>query len=328
MTDQNEIVVTYQFAVPSKGKASKFFTRRFGYTVWNILVPPALEIAGVTSKVLRASATLRVFEEDFIKDEAGLKLFDELATGLDLTTKELTHGIYHKEGVKPLRIRVRGLKENNFQNRMPLYVCDPARKDGRTAFSQQFFMDQLIRAQNGGDNYDRIPRIARPPVMGLRVGKKVMGTGVDSGAIDTRTSYTGYMLVVLPAEPEIDLEAETATFNNVNDLGCAVYVPLSLITLMSNLYFKLEPRWRKLIEEDHELVETNRNPELADNRRLRLTAGRDSRKPDQGEQKRSRKRGAGRKGKAQAESRSEPTPETKTDDATSAEAPSPTTAEA
>jgi hypothetical protein len=325
MTDKNEIVVIYQFATPSKGKAGKYFTRRFGYNVWNILVPPALEIAGVTSKVLRASATLRVFDEDFVKDEDGLKLFDEIAIGLELTTKELVHGIYNKDGA-PLQIRVRNLPQEDFRNRMPLYVCDPARKNGRTAFSQQFFMDQLVRAQNGGDNNDRIPRGARPPVMGLRVGKKVMGTGVDSGAIDTRTSYTGYVLVVLPAEPEIDLEAKTATFNNVNDLGCAVYIPLSLITLMSNLYFKLEPRWRKLIEEDHELLETNRNPELADNRRLQLTAGRDSRKPNQGEQKRSRKRGADRKGKAQAESRPEET--VKADDATSAEAPSPTTAEA
>lgn len=324
--EKNEIVVAYQFAVPSKGKASKFFTRRFGYSVWNILVPPALEIAGVTGKVLRASATLRVFEEDFVKDEAGLKLFDELATGLDLTTKELTHGIYHKEGSKPLQIRVRNLSKESFHNRMPLYMCDPARKDGRTAFAQPFFMDQLVRAQNGGDHYDRIPRNGRPPVMGQRVGKKVQGTGVDSGAIDTRTSYTGYLLVVLPAEPEIDLEAGTATFNNVNDLGCAVYIPLSLITLMSNLYFNLEPRYRKLIEEDHKLVETNRNPVLAGNRRLQLTAGRDSRMPDSGEQKRSRKRGT-RKSKAQAklEDQGEKTEEKKADDATSDEASTPTT---
>lgn len=295
--NQKKIRVSYEMPVPSKGPAERYFTERLTYRVQNVLVPRPVEIEGVAPHVLRSSINLRIFREDLIDTEEGLQRFFEMAPGVEPTTRGLISGVYKSHG-RDLRIMVKGLAKDDFRNRMPVYVVDPARKDGRTNFTQHLNMSELISALAGDDRFDRIMRHGRAPIQGMRVGKKVSGTGVDSINAETRVSYTGYMLVYLPSQPTVDLEEGTAAFSGLNELGCAIYIPTSFIGFAINLFYKLEPRWREMIGKEHELVEAESQGE----RRLQLTSGHVAQKPrkPEGEPKPKRDRKA-RKGKDKAE---------------------------
>lgn len=296
---EKKIYVSYEMPISSKGELMRYFTERFTYRVGNVLVPRPIEIEGVAPHVLRSSVNLRIFGEDLVETEEALQNFFLAAPGVDAATRELLSGIYKSHG-RDLRIKVNGLaKKDSWRNRMPLYVVDPARKDGKTQFTQHLNMNELINAHSGGDTFDRIMRRGRAPIQGMRVGKRVSGTGVDGVNVEARVSYTGYLLVYLPSQPTVDLEEGTASFNGLNELGCAVYVPMSLIGFMINLFYKkLEPRWREMIGNEHELVDAESRGE----RRLQLTSGQVAQKPrkPEGEPKPKRDRKA-RKDKDKAE---------------------------
>ena len=259
-----EKFVTYEMPVPSKGSAQRFFTERFVYRVQNVLVHRPIEVDGVADQVLRMAISLKVFHEDLVADQGGLESFFEMAPGLNETTRELLSGSYRSNG-KNLRIQAGDLTENDFRHRMPLWLVDPARKSGHVKFTQHLTMLELMRALTGGDRLDRITRHGWPDTHGERVGRKLSGD-LETGAV----TYTGYVLVTVPREPVTNLDKGTASFSRPQDIGQAIYLPMSLVGFIMNLYFKLEPKWREMISQEHELVEaTGRH------RRLLLPAGRE-----------------------------------------------------
>jgi len=270
MTDEKkpDHVITLRIPVPSKGAAARFATKRYLYEVRNIEEESPLLVPGAPSKVLRASVVFRVFSEDRVNNDEKLALFDQLTPGLDLTLRELTHGVYLSNG-KPLKIIVRGQPA-----RMASFICDPSVKDGQNAFTEIFSMQELLQAASGDDRLDTLHRRKRAPLVGQRVDKRVVGSGVDVATVDTRSEFCGWVFTSKPAAPTVDYDKETAVFNHVDDIGYAVYVPLATIRVASNLYFKLEQRWRAFIEEEHVVVVAAHQRQQVLPRRLQLAAGR------------------------------------------------------
>lgn len=267
--EERSAVATYEMPIPSKGSAARFYTERFTYKVQSVLTTRPIAIDGVDEKVLRASINLRIFKEDQVTDEQALLAFFGMSSGLDDTTHELLNGRYRSHN-RDLRIKAGELPEGDFRHRMPLYVLDPGRKSGSVKFSQHLTMLELIRALTGGERFDRITRYGWPDTQGQRVGRRMDGD-ITAAAV----SYTGYVLVTVPSEPVIDLEAGTASFHRPQDIGQAIYLPMSLVSFAVNLYFKaLEPRWRELISKEHELIE-----QQSRSRRLLLAEGREAEKP-------------------------------------------------
>lgn len=274
-TDKNaqehKHIVSYRFPVPSKGNAARFATKRYLYEVQNVEEKPLIEVPGAPALVLRASVTLRVFREDYVNDDAKLAEFDKLTPGLNETIRELTHGVYRSRD-RGLKIMVRGHGSNLMEGKMSTYIVDPARTDGKNAFMQTFFMNEMLQAASGDDRMDRIMRRHKVAMLGQRVDKRVV-SGASEDAVNA--SFQGWVFMVEPRVPTVDYVEGTATFNSYDDIGFAVYVPLSMIRVIANLYYKiLEARWRKTIEEDHE-IHDGTSKELGSKSRLLLSAGRE-----------------------------------------------------
>jgi len=274
MSNQNdqkrEHVVSFRFPVPSKGSAARLATKRYLYEVQNVEEKPLVEVPGAPSMVLRASVTLRVFREDHVNSDEKLEAFDKLTPGLNETIRELTHGVYTSREHK-LKIMVKGRGGKLEEGKMPAYIVDPARTDGRNAFMQTFFMNEMLQAASGDDRMDRIMRRHKVAMLGQRVDKRVV-SGASEDAVSA--TFQGWVFMVEPRVPTVDYEEGTATFNSYDDIGFAVYMPLSMIRVIANLYYKiLEARWRKTIEEDHEIV-AGSSKEIGGKSRLLLPAGR------------------------------------------------------
>jgi hypothetical protein len=271
MTNQNDPrpnVVSFRFPVPSKGNAARFATKRYLYEVQNVEEKPLVEVPGAPAMVLRASVTLRVFEQDYVDSDEKLAEFDKLTPGLNETIRELTHGVYTSRDTK-LKIMVKGRGGNLEEAKMAAYIVDPARKDGRNAFMQTFFMNEMLQAASGDDRMDRIMRRHKVAMLGQRVDKRV-----ELGEDSVNATFRGWVFMVEPRIPVVDYDEKTAVFNSHDDIGFAVYMPLSMIRVIANLYYKiLEARWRKTIEEDHEIV-AGTHKEIGGKSRLLLAAGR------------------------------------------------------
>lgn len=280
MTDKNaeksaetkRVVYITSFAVPSKVSDGRFATKRFSYEVQNVKESRLIEVAGAPDTVLRASALMRVFRQDYVNSKEKLEQFDALTPGLNPTLRELTHGIY-MDGDRQLKIVVKGLGEQN----VPSYIYDPTVKDGDELLMQPFRMDQLLQAANGDERLDSIRRFKRPPLKGQRVGKRVTGGSEEVTTDAVRRTFDGYVFTAAPGKMTADYAAGTATFERFVHLGFVVYVPMSSIRLMLSLYTARESKWRAMIEQDHEILD-GRRPEQTDARRLKLQAGRQVRK--------------------------------------------------
>jgi hypothetical protein len=270
MTEQNDRkhdnVVTYRFPVPSKGAAARFATNRYLYEVQNVEEKPHILVTGAPSMVLRASVTLRVFRKDYVsEDPKRLAEFDKLTPDLNPTIRELTHGIYMSRE-QELKIMVRGRGGVLEPSKMRAYIVDPAVKDGKNAFMQTFFMHQMLQAAHGDGRRDHLSHFRGAPMIGMRVDQRVVD-GASEGTVSA--SFNGWIFTCEPCEPIVDYEEKTAVFNSIDDIGFAVYVPLSMIRQIANLYYKhLADRWRKVIEEEHEIVTAGGEE------RLKLSAGR------------------------------------------------------
>lgn len=257
MTNENkaeETVVAkpvwYHFPVPSKGKYEPYTTTRFSYDVTNVEDLTPIEVKGVSFNPLRAKVQFRVFKEDYVGGKNGPTLdeFDALTPGLDLTTRELVHGIYTNEEGKALRIIIKGRGEMG----VPAYICDPSRKDGHNEFYENFPMYELRNATLGGDRPDHFKRNNGKPVRSERVAKSVKNTGdVKDLKAAGGVSYAGWVFSQPPSSPDEDVDAGTATFKSANDLGYAVYVSTSMLNFVVNVYVSRAKVWREVIEGEH-----------------------------------------------------------------------------
>ncbi|QQR60396.1 hypothetical protein IPH19_03190 [Candidatus Uhrbacteria bacterium] len=330
--DQRANIVSFRFPVPSKGAAARFSTKRFLYEVQNVEEKPLVEVDDAPAMVLRASVTLRVFHEDYVDSDEKLAEFDKLTPGLNETIRELTHGVYTSREEK-LKIMVKGRGGKLEEGKMSAYIVDPARKDGRNALVNTFFMNEMLQAASGDDRMDRIMRRHKLALRGQRVDKRVV-SGASEDAVNA--SFLGWVYMAEPRVPTVDYEQKTAIFNSYEDIGFAVYMPLSMIRVIANLYYKiLESRWRKTIEEDHEIV-AGSSKEIGGKSRLLLPAGRQVQKERKAEAqqpaadqtskpKRDRKPRGSRKDTSEVKTEGETAAEAKTD---SSEPSSPPTAEA